>query len=229
MNPDEFLADAPGKVVRSTLGHWVYSPAPLPPVWNYGQRLAEVLSRADQSLGSLRSLGNLLPNPHLLIRPFIRREAVLSSRIEGTVTRLDQLLLYEAEPDGGRAGRRLGRGVELCGGARPRSGAARRRGAARVVAVAGNPPDFDARGPGSEHAAGAVPQLHGADRQVAVAGTGSICAAGPARCRTAHAGAGGVFAPPRRFTSGRPTRAGALSVSRRSTRSWTATVGSGGC
>jgi Fic family protein len=35
----------------------------------------------------------------LLIRPFIRREAVLSSRIEGTVTRLDQLFLFEAEPD----------------------------------------------------------------------------------------------------------------------------------
>ena len=40
----------------------------------------------------------MLPNPHLLIRPFIRREAVLSSRIEGTVTRLDQLFLFEAEP-----------------------------------------------------------------------------------------------------------------------------------
>ena len=37
----------------------------------------------------------MLPNPHLLIRPFLRREAVLSSRIEGTVTRLDQLLLFE--------------------------------------------------------------------------------------------------------------------------------------
>ena len=42
----------------------------------------------------------MLPNPHLLIRPFIRREAVLSSRIEGTVTNLDQLFLFEAEPEG---------------------------------------------------------------------------------------------------------------------------------
>lgn len=40
----------------------------------------------------------MLPNPHLLIRPFVRREAVLSSRIEGTVTNLAQLLLFEAEP-----------------------------------------------------------------------------------------------------------------------------------
>ena len=40
----------------------------------------------------------MLPNPHLLIRPFLRREAVLSSRIEGTVTRLDQLFLFETAP-----------------------------------------------------------------------------------------------------------------------------------
>lgn len=46
-------------------------------------------------------VGQLLPNPHLLIRPFVRREAVLSSRIEGTVTRLEQLLLFEAEPENG--------------------------------------------------------------------------------------------------------------------------------
>ena len=44
-------------------------------------------------------VGVLLPNPHLLIHPFVRREAVLSSRIEGTVTRLDQLLLFEAQEE----------------------------------------------------------------------------------------------------------------------------------
>jgi Fic family protein len=41
----------------------------------------------------------LLPNPHLFIRPFISREAVESSRIEGTVTRFDQLLLFEVDPN----------------------------------------------------------------------------------------------------------------------------------
>lgn len=101
MKSEEFSASAPGKVVHSTLGHWVYSPDPLPPEWTYSRSLAGAISRADQALGALRSLGNLLPNPHLLIRPFIRREAILSSRIEGTVTRLDQLLMYEAEPDAG--------------------------------------------------------------------------------------------------------------------------------
>jgi Fic family protein len=43
----------------------------------------------------------MLPNPHLLIGPFLRREAVSSSRIEGTVTNLEQLLLFEADPSEG--------------------------------------------------------------------------------------------------------------------------------
>lgn len=57
------------------------------------------LEQAGRSLGELAALGRLLPNALLLIRPFLKREAVLSSRIEGTVTRLDQLLLFEAQPD----------------------------------------------------------------------------------------------------------------------------------
>jgi Fic family protein len=57
------------------------------------------LSEADQALGQLAGLGRRLPNPHLLIRPFLSREAVLSSRIEGTITRLDQLFLFEAQPE----------------------------------------------------------------------------------------------------------------------------------
>ena len=104
MRPEDFTANAPGRVVRSTLGHWVYEPDPLPPEFAYTRELAAVLSRADHALGGLGGLGRFLPNPDLLIRPFIRREAVLSSRIEGTVTRLDQLLLFEAASDPAEAG-----------------------------------------------------------------------------------------------------------------------------
>ena len=53
------------------------------------------LSRADQALGELKGIGQMLPNPNLLINPFIRREAVASSRIEGTVTDFEQLVLFE--------------------------------------------------------------------------------------------------------------------------------------
>lgn len=54
------------------------------------------LSDADRAVGQLAGEGRRLPNPHLLIRPFIRREAVLSSRIEGTQATLGELLAAEA-------------------------------------------------------------------------------------------------------------------------------------
>lgn len=55
-----------------------------------------LLSRADAALSELAGVGRLLPNPHLLMAPWVRREAVLSSRIEGTRTTLDELLIGEA-------------------------------------------------------------------------------------------------------------------------------------
>jgi Fic family protein len=58
--------------------------------------MVRLLSEADRALGELSGLGRTMPNPHLLIGPFIRREAVLSSRIEGTQTDLADLYAYEA-------------------------------------------------------------------------------------------------------------------------------------
>jgi Fic family protein len=81
------------------MGHWTFLPDPLPPRLPLDLPLARQLSEADQALGELAGVGRMLPNPHLLIRPFLSREAVLSSRIEGTVTRLDQLFLFEAQPE----------------------------------------------------------------------------------------------------------------------------------
>jgi len=98
LRPDEFTPEAPGRLVPSPLGYWTFEPAPLPPDLRFDLGLVRQLSEADRALGELAGVGRRLPNPHLLIRPFIRREAVLSSRIEGTITRLDQLFLFEAEP-----------------------------------------------------------------------------------------------------------------------------------
>jgi Fic family protein len=58
--------------------------------------LISALSAADRALGELAGLGQALPNPQLLIQPLIRREAVLSSRIEGTHASLVDLYAYEA-------------------------------------------------------------------------------------------------------------------------------------
>ncbi len=81
------------------MGHWTFEPDPLPPKLSLDLSLLNRLSEADQALGQLAGVGRMLPNPHLLIRPFIRREAVLSSRIEGTVTQLDHLFLFEVQPE----------------------------------------------------------------------------------------------------------------------------------
>jgi Fic family protein len=62
----------------------------------FDTNVVTALSEADRKLGELAGLGRALPNPHLLARPFIRQEAVLSSRIEGTQTDIAELYAYEA-------------------------------------------------------------------------------------------------------------------------------------
>jgi len=73
-----------------------FVPAPLPPELDWTPRLIGVLSDADRLVGRLAGEGGRLPNPHILIRPFVRREAVLSSKIEGTQATLGELLAAEA-------------------------------------------------------------------------------------------------------------------------------------
>ena len=102
MNPADFRAATAGKVIQTPQGYAAFIPAPLPPELAYSPDLVLALSRADAGLSELSGLGRHLPNPHLLIAPYVRREAVLSSRIEGTKTNLADLLLDEVE--GGRPG-----------------------------------------------------------------------------------------------------------------------------
>jgi len=85
-----------GRRIRCAGGYWAYVPKPLPPRIAWSAGLTSALSTADRSVGQLAGEGRRLANPHLLIRPFIRREAVLSSRIEGTETTLGELLAAEA-------------------------------------------------------------------------------------------------------------------------------------
>jgi Fic family protein len=85
-----------GRRIRCPGGYWAYVPEPLPPPIEWSAGLAASLSAADRAVGRLAGEGRRLPNPHLLIRPFVRREAVLSSRIEGTQATLGELLAAEA-------------------------------------------------------------------------------------------------------------------------------------
>jgi Fic family protein len=85
-----------GKLVKISGGYRAFVPNALPPDIEWDIELVSKISRADLAVGNLSGLGENLPNPHLLIYPFIRREAVLSSRIEGTQSSLSDLLLFEA-------------------------------------------------------------------------------------------------------------------------------------
>jgi Fic family protein len=89
-------ARMPGRMVRCPGGYEAFVPDPLPPEIDWRPSLVRALSDADRLVGKLAGEGGRLPNPHLLMRPFIRREAVLSSRIEGTQATLGELLAVEA-------------------------------------------------------------------------------------------------------------------------------------
>jgi Fic family protein len=97
MKPEDFRSARAGKAIQTPQGYWAFVPAPLPPELVYEPDLVLALSQADAALSELSGLGRHLPNPHLLIAPYVRREAVLSSRIEGTKTNLADLLLEEVE------------------------------------------------------------------------------------------------------------------------------------
>lgn len=97
------------KVGHGEAAYWAFMPNPLPPTLELDLPLVQALSAADRALGELAGLGRNMPNPHLLIQPFIRREAVLSSRIEGTQADIADLYAYEAGQyllPGLRSGRR---------------------------------------------------------------------------------------------------------------------------
>src|SRR6266702_1048498 len=89
------VANIPGKKV-SQGSYSAFVPAPLPPELEWTPRLIGTLSDADRLVGRLAGEGGRLPNPHILIRPFVQREAVLSSKIEGTQATLGELLAAEA-------------------------------------------------------------------------------------------------------------------------------------
>src|SRR5271154_6626145 len=74
-----------------------YVPPPLPPDPPLGlQRLLPLLEQANQALGRLDGLASILPDPSLFIYLYVRKEAVLSSQIEGTQSSFSDLMLFES-------------------------------------------------------------------------------------------------------------------------------------
>jgi Fic family protein len=98
MNPEDFPEGlASGQLIKSPQGAWAFVPAPLPPRLEPTWELTEAVAQATGALKQLAGVAHTLPNENLLIRPFLQREAVLSSRIEGTEASLPQLFVLESE------------------------------------------------------------------------------------------------------------------------------------
>ena len=88
-----------GTYVRQPGGHFSFVPKPLPPepAVATGGELGVVLSAADQALGRLDGATDTLPDPDLFVYMYVRKEAVLSSQIEGTQASLIDVLEFEAQ------------------------------------------------------------------------------------------------------------------------------------
>lgn len=88
-----------GRYIRQATGYRAFSPAPLPPApaLTLDAPLQQLLSQADRALGRLDGSVLTLPNPDLFVFMYVRKEAVLSSQIEGTQSSLQDLLAAEAD------------------------------------------------------------------------------------------------------------------------------------
>jgi cell filamentation protein, protein adenylyltransferase len=80
-------------------GYIAYFPAPIPRAIVLPAATIRLLADAEASLGRLAGVGQLVPNPHLLIRPYLLREALSSSRIEGTQASLADVFEAEASDE----------------------------------------------------------------------------------------------------------------------------------
>lgn len=100
MDLDAFTSHRLGNVRRTLEGYRAYYPAPIPRQLDYDPITVKKLTDATAALHRLAGASRLLPSPDLLMGPYVRIEAVLSSKIEGTQTSVGELLLFEADDPG---------------------------------------------------------------------------------------------------------------------------------
>jgi Fic family protein len=90
-----------GRLISQPSGYRAFVPAPLPPdpPLDLNGETLSLLSHADVALGRLDGVVKVIPDPDFFISMYVRREAVLSSQIEGTQSTLEDLLGAELEPE----------------------------------------------------------------------------------------------------------------------------------
>lgn len=98
MSAAQNMATRAGRSISQPAGYRAFVPAPLPPEppLDLGGPLRDALSAADYALGRLDGAVLTLPSPDLFVFMYVRKEAVLSSQIEGTQSSLQNLLAAEA-------------------------------------------------------------------------------------------------------------------------------------
>lgn len=96
----DFTALSPGKLVPTVSGALAFVPAAAPRSLALGSSVVRLLGRAEHRLGKLSGATSRLLNPYLVSAQLLRREAILSSRIEETIATPEQIALFElgAEP-----------------------------------------------------------------------------------------------------------------------------------
>lgn len=105
MRRADFTRDSPGRLVSAGGGATAFVPDPLPEALPLDHAAVRLLADADHAIGRLVGAVGRLVNPFLVGSPLLHREAILSSRIEGTIATPQQLVLAEisgpAGPDAG--------------------------------------------------------------------------------------------------------------------------------
>lgn len=96
MRLTDFSAASPGQLVDTVKGAKAFLPSPFPVNLQLPPDLGRLLGEAHAALGQLNEAARFLPNPDLFTRPLQKSEAVLSSRIEGTRTTLEEAFAQEA-------------------------------------------------------------------------------------------------------------------------------------
>jgi Fic family protein len=88
-----------GTYIAQPQDYRAFIPNPLPPKpqLTLDKDIIETLSKADTAIGRLSGISEALPNPDLFVAMYVRKEAVLSSQIEGTESSLEDVLEYESE------------------------------------------------------------------------------------------------------------------------------------
>jgi len=90
-----------GKFLRHLKGYKAFSPAPLPPAnppLLQDEELTQLLAQANLAIGRLSGLSAIIPDPDLFVYLYVRKEALLSSQIEGTQCSLEDVLNPDVEP-----------------------------------------------------------------------------------------------------------------------------------